>query len=1015
MSKNPQSRLRRAATSFTIAGLAMAAAFVVAQPLAAQQTGRITGQVLHGESGEPISDVQVSIPGTQFGGQTNNQGRFLILNVPAGEQQVRAQLIGFSQQTETVTVTPGEVTLVDFTIHPRAVELEGVVVTGTAIAAQQREVGNSISLITADDIAAAGALNFEDMLRGRALGVSVTGASGTAGAGSDIMLRGTNSVNGRNTPLIYIDGVRMPSGTLEDSAGEAEEHATFLGSIRTEDIERIEVIKGAAASSLYGTDASAGVIQIFTKKGAPGDPRWTLNVEQGVQRIGHVGPDLDPTGLRVNDCTRQLNHSLEEGFFFNRDEDGNLVGDPGCPSSGSWLRNAHVQDYNVSVRGGSEAITYFGSAGYGRTQGVIAPNQAEDLNVRANFTFTGFENFEVSLNNFYTRRDIQWIPNGDNAEGLLFNVSRGDEGETPGNDDSLVLDMDLDQVINHFNTSGNVNWTPFDYMRHRLTVGVDYSNSHFIDMEPWLFWNGEEGDRVVDIENRRVITLDYAGSLNFQLPSDFTSTTSYGFQWNQSEHLGNRTDVSGFIGPGAKVLQNAEEIDNAQEDRDATEGGGFFLQEQIGWKNRFFVTAGFRADTHSAFGEDYTRNNEFTIYPKLHATYTVSDHEFWPRWFETFRLRAAYGESGEAPPASGSVTTFQASSLADENDLGFIILNLANPALGPERTKEYEAGFDASAFNGRVGLNATGYYRKTFDGLIFLDPAPSNGIAERIPHNVGVWDSRGVELGADLLVFQDRRNRVLLTGNYQYNRTEMVDLGSPQFDQFSFNYLNRYRPGRPIPSLTGKKVCNPNERGALPIYTDDSDCVLNGVALDGAQPDTFFYAPSRPPHEFSLGLRATLLERFTLDAHGVAQLGHFLYDDMAQELAINGLWPECWPINDAVNAGVQNDDPSLYSEFTAAEIGRCWEDESDNEDWMEPADYFRLQSASISYRLPREWLPGAVTGGTVRFRATNLFTITDFSGLYPDALIRPAQQTARGNGYILPPAKQFSLNVRLNF
>ena len=993
---------------------AVALAFaLLAGPLSAQ-TGSVTGTLTSGETGEPLPNVQVSLEGTGLGAISNNQGRFLILGVPAGESELVAQLIGFREERRTVSVGADGSEVVDIPMYAQAVEMEGVVVTGTAIAAQKREIGNSISLVTSDELLYAGAINLEDALRGRALGVSITGASGTAGAGSDILLRGTNSVTGRNRPLIYVDGVRMPAGTLEDATGEAQEHATFLGSIREEDIDRIEVIKGPAASSLYGTDASAGVIQVFTKRGAPGAPRWTMNMRQGIQRIGHVGPELDPTGLRVNDCTRQFNHSLEEGYHFNRNEQGQLISDPGCPASGSWLRDARVQDFSLSVRGGSEDVTYFASAGYGVTEGVVDPNQSDDVNVRANFTFNGFENFQINLNNFYTRRDIAWIPNGDNSEGLLFNVARGDEGETPDNDDSVVLDLTQDQVINHFNSSANIDWTPMATMRHRLTFGLDYSNSHYITQRPWLFWNNPLGTRTVDIENRRVITLDYAGTYLHELPWGLTSTTSAGAQYNQFEHLGNRTDVEGFIGPGAKVLENAEEVTNYNEDRDATEGGGFFLQEQIGWANRFFVNAGLRADTHSSFGREYTRDVRFTMYPKLQATYTLSDHDSWPSWWETFRLRSAYGESGEAPPASASVTIFEASSLADENNLGFIIDNLANRRVGPERAKEYEGGFDASLFNGILALNGTAYYRKTFDGLISVAPAPSSGINEAIPQNVGIWDSRGIEVGVDFLVFEGFSNRVSINANYQYNQTRMVDLGDPQFEQFSFSYLNRYRKDRPIPALFGKKICNPDAMGELPTYTDDDDCILNGVAVENA-PDTFFYAPSRPPHEASLGVRATLFDNFILDAFGVAQVGHWLYDDMAQELAADGLWPECWPVNNAVKAGVEAEDPSMYSMYTAKEIGRCWENESDNEDWMEPADYFRLQAVSLSYRVPTEWLRGGFTGATIQLRATNLFTFTRFSGLYPDGLLRPAQQTARGNGYILPPARQFSMNLRVNF
>lgn len=343
-------RSRAIATGGRSGAVALAIA-LLAGSLSAQ-TGTISGVLTNGETGEPLSNVQVSLEGTGLGVLTNNQGRYLILNAPAGEREVVAQLIGFREERRMVSLGSGESSLVDISMYPLAVELEGVVVTGTAIAAQKREVGNSISLVTSDELLYSGAINLEDALRGRALGVSITGASGTAGAGSDILLRGTNSVNGRNRPLIYVDGVRMPTGTLEDASGEAQEHATFLGSIREEDIERIEIIKGPAASSLYGTDASAGVIQIFTKKGSPGAPRWTMNMQQGLQRVGHVGPSLDPTGLRVNDCTRQFTHSLDEGYHFNRDEAGTLVADPGCPASGSWLRDAHR---TTPSRSGAEA------------------------------------------------------------------------------------------------------------------------------------------------------------------------------------------------------------------------------------------------------------------------------------------------------------------------------------------------------------------------------------------------------------------------------------------------------------------------------------------------------------------------------------------------------------------------------------------------------------------------------------------------------------------------------------
>ena len=977
----------RSSAAFSLSALLLLL-FVSSLPLAAQQRGQVNVQVLNGQSNEPLPAVQVLLRGTSLGGLTNNEGRFQLANVPAGQQTVVAQLIGYGEVRQTVTVPVDGAVNVQLKLYSRAVELEGLVVTGTAIAAQRREIGNSISLITADQIQKINAVNFEDILRGRALGVSVSGTTGTVGAGSEVILRGVQSVNGRNHPLIYVDGVRVPSDLPEGNIGAASEHASFLGSLNPADIDRIEVIKGAAASTLYGTEASAGVIQIFTKKGQSGAPLWTMSIQQGISRIGHVGPEMDPTGLHVNDCTRSfvfdtatLTHRIEE------------VREPGCPSSGSWLRGGHVQEYQLSARGGSGDVTYYVSGAYNNSNGVIDPQGAKQLNLRGNFTFSGLKNLTISINNMYSRRDIRWISNGDDNEGLLFNVTRGPEGETPDNDDSRVLDMELDQFINHFNTGANINWQQRDNLRHRLNLGLDYSNSHYITEEPWLYWNNPEGHRDADIENRRLFTVDYAGSWNFDLSSNFASTFSWGGQYNQSEHLGLRADADNFLGPGDKVVQDGEEF-TAQEDRDVTENGGFFLQEQLGWKNRFFVTVGLRADTHSNFGRDYRRHNRLTYYPKAQATYSISDHAFWPSWFETFRVRAAYGESGEPPGFDDAVTLFQPAG-ADENRTGFIILNVANPGIGPERSKEFESGFDAALLNGRVSVTGTIYDQTTFDGRIFINPPPSNGIAESIPFNVGKWRSRGFETALDLLAYQSSNLRVAFNTRYQYTDSKMIEIGSREFeaDGFEYNYLNRYRPGAPMPALFGRKLVNGDAVGELPVYTTA---------------DTLLYGPSRPPHEGSIGTSITVLNRLTLDAFGVAQWGHWLYDDMAQELAEIGLWPECQVIDRRVARGDFADIPTKM-------IAKCARPYVENEDWFEKAAYFRLQSATVSYRLPERLLRLGFKSATLSLQATNLFTITNFSGVYPDALLYPIGQVARGNGYVLPPARTFTFNLRTTF
>ena len=988
---SPHRHVRGTALSLLTAAIALIG---FSPPAAAQQTGQVVVTVVNGQTGSPLANAQVSVVGTQLGSTTNTDGRLILAQVPVGQREIRVDYIGFATNSDTVNVTAGEAVNLRIELFTRAVELEGLVVTGTAIAAQQREIGNSIALITAEQIETAGAANFEDILRGRALGLSVMGSPGQVGAGGDILLRGVNSVNNLNQPLIYIDGVRMPSGLPEGNTGGANpsEQATFLGSLNPSDIERIEIIKGPAASTLYGTEASSGVIQIFTKRGQEGPPRWTLNMEQGISRIGHVGPDMDPTGMHVNDCTRQ--------FIFNTETmqyEIDNTPDPGCPDSGSWLKTGHSQNYQLSVRGGSPTTSYYISGGASKQTGVIelADQGQTQMSLRGNLTFDGFPNLRISLNNMYSRRDITWFPNGDSDQGLLFNVARGAEGDTPNNDDREVLVVDLDQFINHFNTGANLNWTPRDNFRHRLNLGLDFSNSHFITNEPWMYFDNPEGSRAVDIENQRVMTVDYAGSWQMNLSSDFRSTTSWGGQYNQREHLGLRGDSDEFFGPGAKILQNGSEFFN-QEDKTVTESYGFFLEEQVGWRNRFFITGGFRADTHSAFGEDYTLNQEYTIYPRVNAAYTISDHDFWPDFWETFRIRSAYGVSGQPPRPRDPLTLFQVAG-AGEDQLGYIIINQGNRNIGPELSREFEYGADGSLLGGRLSYQFTGYKRKTFDGHISINPPPSNGIAENVRFNVGEWKSKGYEAKLDVVAYEGDNVRASVNGSYQFNETEMVDLGSREFEEFNYNYLNSYRAGFPLPSLFGRELLNRGAVGELPEYGEDT---------------RYWFGPTRPPHEASVGASVTLFNRLTVDGFGVAQFGQWIYDDLAQEMAEDQLWPPCMEIDARVQAGDYADIPTLW-------IARCAEpyasdNINDNQDWAEKGDYFRMQSMNVSYRVPERWLP-AGSNATVRLQATNLFLITNFSGLDPDALINPGAQTARGGGYILPTPRTYSLNIRVTF
>ena len=240
------------------------ATLLFAVPLRAQQ---ITGRIIDQSNGQPLAAVQVSIPGTGVGALTQQNGRFLLLNVPVGTHTITAQRIGYRTQSAQVTVSAGATLVQDFTLPEEAVGLDEIVVTGTAGGGRQREVGASVSRVSSDLLESSGRMDLGAALQGRASGLTMTAGSPQPGAAGRIVLRGSNSISATEHPLVYIDGVRIYSEAANIGPSQASQAYDPLSNIRPSDIDRVEIVRGPAATTLYGTEASGGVIQIFTKRG----------------------------------------------------------------------------------------------------------------------------------------------------------------------------------------------------------------------------------------------------------------------------------------------------------------------------------------------------------------------------------------------------------------------------------------------------------------------------------------------------------------------------------------------------------------------------------------------------------------------------------------------------------------------------------------------------------------------------------------------------------------------------
>ena len=991
--------------------LAIALAFAAfgAVGVTAQNAGTVTGLVRDAVSLAPLAGAQVSIEGTGIGGLVNNVGRFLLLNVPAGTHTVNVTMIGYGAGTQQVTVTAGGTATANFSMREQALSLEGVIVTGTAGQARRREVGNAISALGARDIEVAAVTDVGDILQGRAAGIQIADTDGQVGAGSEIRIRGNSSISQSNRPLIYIDGVRMENDQLTNS-DEAAATPMSLDAINPNDIDRIEIVKGPAATTLYGTEAAGGVIQIFTKRGSSGAPAWTLTVDGGLSKMGHQGPtsgsdlvsmsnsyteenrDLFPdgtfgvdyligqdqtineNGLRLNDC---VNGDPSLSAFPTVSTYG---AEPGCPSSGSWFRDAKMQRYNLSVRGGGETATYFVSGRYAIEDGVVDPQGQDSYNIRANVQFQPFDGLDVSLNNMYTRRNITWIPNGNNASGLFLNVLRGDRGYTPGNDDSLVLFNDINTFASQWVTSASIGWSPTASFSHRLNFGMDYNYIDYVDFKPYGNYESALGSRQNDTRSDRNLTFDYNGSWRTDLTDMVSSSFSWGGQVYEEFSWGLEGTDADFAGPGAQLVGDGT-LPNTDEDRLTIRSGGFFLQEQVGFGDRFFLTGGVRWDGFSTFGEGFG----LAAYPKISAAYTLSDESFFPQgtFVDGLKLRAAWGKSGRAPGAFDAVKVYAATQ-ADELVPGLIISNLGNADLGPEISQELETGFELSAFDSRASIDFTYYNQKTLDALIGVQEAPSFGTEEATLRNLGETKNTGTETILTVVPVRSDNLEWSVNAAYSTNQSEIVDLGP--LEEQGFNL----RVGFPIGVEYDDVVSNPGVVGATPVNSTE----VLGVTF--------------PTELISLGTRVTFNQSLTFDILGEGQMGHVKAVGLGWATARRETWPACYGIQDEFNA-------NGYTNLTPQQSATCVPANIRWGMWTTKADFFKIRSASLSYRLPEDLVPGT-RNVTVALQGKNLALFTDYQGLDPEASDRGNSQGEYAFEYYnMAPPRVFILNVTVNF
>lgn len=725
---------------------ALALAFLSLPPisLASAQTadeagGVISGRTVDATSGDPLANVQIVVSGTTRGALTGQEGRFRIGQVRPGSYQIEARSTGYRTASRSIQLAADGAAEAVFEMIPSAVPLDEVVVTGQPRSVTRREIGTSIVTIEATELEAAPVGSLSQLLQSRAPGVVVHPGGGKAGQGSRVILRGVSSLTQDVQPIIYVDGMRIDN-SADSGLDFGGNSWSGLDDINIQDIDRIEIVRGASAANLYGTEASAGVIQVFTKQGT-GEPRsFRLTTEAGVSQTPRSWWAASPHG---------------DWFFDN------------------YVGSGHHHSQHLSARGSVDRFSYYVSGTMRDETGVVAQNGTRQYSLRANTRVSPAQNLSLSIFSAVSLRELELPYDAASPFGFGRNaLVRGPDGVDVTPDEISVYNVQLNST--RFTIGAAFDYTPLPQFAHRLTVGGDIVNAGNTDLMPFGTSVFRGGVKESYRPQHTTVTLDYAGSYRHDLSRGVRSTTSLGAQGYLRDYAYVSAVGYNFPMPGLTTINAATSTDGSG-NQIRTGAAGLFLEEQLAFHDRLYLNAGLRADTHSAFGPEH----RFQFFPKVSLSYVLSEHAAVAEIFNTLRLRAAYGMAGQRPEDYVKARTWQSVRAAGDF-AGLTTGNIGNPNLGPEVSRELEMGFDAGLVHDRLVLELTYYNQRTTDVLLPFYYAPSSGFVEPQLENVGTIDNSGLEVTTRVQVVDRSTVGWQLGASAHLARNRISDIGGAE-------------------------------------------------------------------------------------------------------------------------------------------------------------------------------------------------------------------------------------------
>ena len=1018
---------------------AAALLLVGSAPVFAQ--GSVSGRVVTAEGKSALGDVQVLVTGTSIVTVTNADGRYTLRNVPVGPRELRVFRVGYTAQKLPVAINSGATSTLDFEMVASVVKLQEVVTTATG---EQRrvELGHTVATVdVAKKMGESPIKNMGDLLVAKAPGVQVL-PSNMTGGGSRVRIRGTSSFSLSNDPIYIIDGIRMTS-TTTSAVGVGGTSPSRVNDINPNEIENIEVVKGPSAASLYGTDAANGVIVITTKRGRAGRTNWNTFIEHGQIRDANQYPTMHAIlGKSVGSTTQRrcfLREVAAATCVVDSTTSLNVYDRPDLTP----LKLGARDQMGVQVNGGTEATRYFISLDVQKEVGPIGipafskqrfdslkvsiedhvkrPSQLEQGSFRSNVNASLSQNLDIGVTSLFTRLE-QRLPQVDNnVNSMWYNgmIGPGFTGAGPGYTGVGSLGQPLmgyggftpGEIFQRLALHGiqrtivgtNINWRPQNWLSARGDFGVDLTSRTDYGLQRFAEGPDFGQQRLGTVTDARGSTRNMSANINATatwlprpwLNSKFTVGTQY-------VNFNNYTNSAGgsILPPGAQNAGQAA-TPNVAQGTTLANTLGLFVEEAVALNDRLWLTTGVRTDQNSAFGRNFQR----VFYPKASASWMISDESWFPTnipLLSTLRLRTAYGFAGQQPGPNDALRTFSATatSVANTDVSGLLSSALGNADIRPERTREFEAGFEAKVWDSRVNFDFTYYNKKNTDQLFALPIAGSAGTAAiSVLTNLGGTQNTGVEFLINTQILDSRDFGWDLTFSASKNANKIISLG--------------FKPnGDTIPSIGVGGIVQ--QRSGLPIhsywsrpfsYTDpDGDGLLTSanVVVDTAWR---FRGYSQPRDEVSITngfeafgrrLRITALADFKSGSNLLNNEQGFLCQQSVS----------C-PYISSLTASLPNQARALAYRDQGT-LNTAW-------GFIEQLQFWRLREISAVYTMPdrfaRMWFHAA--SANVNMAVRNIKVWTSYTGVDPEANYGQGdtQQTLLTAG----PPRYVNLRINLRY